>query len=429
MKNLFKQIVVYILTTEAKLLLKRHKPIIIAVTGNVGKTSMKDAIYTVLKKHVAARKSEKSFNSDIGVPLTVLGLPNAWNNPFLWAKNLVDGLFIALFSKEYPAYLILETGVDRPGDMKKLAEWIKPNIVVLTRFPEVPVHVEFFADPKAVIDEKMQLVRALKPEGVVIYNHDDQLIQAELQNIRQQAIGYSRYLPSQFVAKNDEIYYVDDVPAGTQFEVVHFNETQTVKVAEVIGLQFVYTYTGALAVAMQCGVSLTDAAASLRDHQPSPGRMRIIKGLKGSVIIDDTYNASPAAVEQALLTMKEIKHAKRKIAVLGDMLELGRFSAREHERIGELVPSCVDVLFTLGIRSQKIAELALQHGLDESKIFQYDDVARAGRELQAMLAPGDVVLVKASQGIRAERVVEEVMQEAERAGELLVRQDTAWQER
>lgn len=429
MKNLFKQIVVYILTTEAKLLLKRHKPIIIAVTGNVGKTSMKDAIYTVLKKHVAARKSEKSFNSDIGVPLTVLGLPNAWNNPFLWAKNLVDGLFIALFSKEYPAYLILETGVDRPGDMKKLAEWIKPNIVVLTRFPEVPVHVEFFVDPKAVIDEKMQLVRALKPEGVVIYNHDDQLIQAELQNIRQQAIGYSRYLSSQFVAKNDEIYYVDDVPAGTQFEVVHFNETQTVKVAEVIGLQFVYTYTGALAVAMQCGVSLTDAAASLRDHQPSPGRMRIIKGLKGSVIIDDTYNASPAAVEQALLTMKEIKHAKRKIAVLGDMLELGRFSAREHERIGELVPSCVDVLFTLGIRSQKIAELALQHGLDEAKIFQYDDVARAGRELQAMLAPGDVVLVKASQGIRAERVVEEVMQEAERAGELLVRQDTAWQER
>ncbi len=429
MKDIFKKIIVKIITLEAKFLLKRHKPIIIAITGSVGKTSMKDAIFTVIKKSVSARKSEKSYNSDIGVPLTVLGLPNAWNNPFLWLKNIFDGLVTALFSRDYPAYLILETGVDRPGDMAKLASWIKPDIVVLTRFPDVPVHVEFFSGPEAVVAEKMKLVEALKPEGVVIYNHDDQVIQSQLGNIRQQSIGYSRYLPSQFVVSEDKLFYRDDVPAGVQFVVSHFDEQVNIKVNDVAGMPSVYTYVGAIAVGMQCGISLGEAALALGEHLPPPGRMRILPGLKGTVIIDDTYNSSPIAAEQALMTMNELKHAKRKIAVLGDMLELGRFSAREHERIGEIVAGSVDVLFTVGIRSQKIAESALAHGLDEEFIFQYEDVARAGRELQAYLKPGDVVLVKASQGIRAERIVEEIMQQPELASELLVRQDNAWQSR
>jgi UDP-N-acetylmuramyl pentapeptide synthase len=429
MKNLFKNIVVYILTQQAKLLLKRHKPTIIAVTGSVGKTSMKDAIYSILKKHHSARKSEKSFNSDLGVPLAVLGLPNAWNNPFFWLKNIIDGFLIAFFSRDYPDYLVLEAGVDRPGDMKKLASWLSPNILVLTRFPDVPVHVEFFATPEAVIEEKMNLVKALHPDGIVIYNHDDEIIQAQIAGVRHQAIGYGRYLNTQYNASADEFIYHDDVPVGESFTLEHVGEKVVVRVMGAIGLPLVYTYTGAIAVAAQCGVSLSDAAAALASHVPPPGRMRIHKGLKGSVIIDDTYNSSPTAVEQALATLKEIKHAKRKIAVLGDMLELGKFSAREHERVGELVAASADVLFTLGVRSRKTAEAALTHGMDESVIFQHEDVSKAGKELQLFLEPGDVVLIKASQGVRAEKVVEEVMQEPELASELLVRQDTAWQTR
>lgn len=427
MKNFFKKIVITIITFEAKVLLSRHKPIIIAITGSVGKTSMKDAIYSILKKHYSARKSDKSFNSDIGVPLTVLGLPNAWNNPVLWLKNIADGFFIAFFSSEYPTYLILETGIDRPGDMKKLTAWLKPNIVVLTRFPEVPVHVEFFSTPEAVAEEKMQLVHSLHPEGVLVYNNDDQIIQSHLPEVRQKAVGYGRYLNSHFNASADEVIYHDDMPTGTTFALEHIGETVQVRVMGVIGLPFVYTYTGAIAVAEQCGISLVDAAEALATHIPPPGRMRIIEGLKGSLIIDDTYNSSPTAAEQALSALKEIKHAKRKIAVLGDMLELGRFSAREHERLGELSATTVDTLFTVGVRARKIAEFALMNGLDESSIFQYEDVAKAGKELQMYLQPGDVVLVKASQGIRAEKIVEEVMQEPERAAELLVRQDEAWQ--
>ncbi|MBP9836414.1 MAG: UDP-N-acetylmuramoyl-tripeptide--D-alanyl-D-alanine ligase [Candidatus Pacebacteria bacterium] len=429
MKNLFKSIVVSILVFESKILLRRHHPIIIAITGSVGKTSMKDAIYSILKRHYSTRKSEKSFNSDIGVPLTVLGLPNAWNNPFLWLKNIVDGFFVAFFSKDYPEYLILETGIDRPGDMSKLTSWIKPDFVVLTRLPDVPVHVEYFSDPQAVIDEKMKLVEALKPEGVVICNHDDQIIQAQLQAVRHKVIGFSRYLNSQYTASNDQVYYHDDVPVGLSFDIDDLNEKLNVKISGVLGGQHVYTYAGAIATAVQCGIPLSEAVLSLLTHESPPGRMRIIKGIKGSVIIDDTYNSSPAAAEQAVIALKEIRYAKRKIAVLGDMLELGRFSAREHERIGELVASSVDVLLTLGVRSRKIAETALEYGLSEKKIFQYDDVTKAGRELQNLIQSGDVILVKASQGIRAEKIVEEIMQEPERASELLVRQDSAWQNR
>lgn len=429
MQKIFKKIVVFIITLEAKILIKRHKPVIIAITGSVGKTSMKDAIYSIFKKQYSARKSDKSFNSDIGVPLTVLGLPNAWNNPFLWLKNIIDGLFIALFSRDYPDYLILETGVDRPGDMTKLTSWLKPNYVVLTRFPDVPVHVEFFATPEAVAFEKMILVESLHPEGTVIYNHDDEIIKSHLAGVRHKTIGYSRYLNSQYNASADEIIYKDDMPIGISFTLEHVGEVAKVRAEGAIGVPLVYTYTGAIALAVQCGISLKTAVDAVVEHAPPQGRMRILKGLKGSVIIDDTYNSSPIAAEQALHTLKEIKHAKRKIAVLGDMLELGQFSANAHEKIGQIAAEVVDALFTIGVRSRKTAEGALENGLDEEYIFQYEDVTKAGKELQAYLRPGDVVLIKGSQGIRAEKVVEEVMQEPEYAQSLLVRQDRAWEHR
>ncbi len=429
MKKILKDIVVAILTFEAKLLLRRHHPIIIAITGSVGKTSTKDALYSILKKYHTTRKSEKSFNSEIGVPLTVLGLPNAWNNPFLWLKNIIDGLMIALLSRDYPSHLIIEAGIDRPGDMTRLTSWLKPNIVVLTRLPDVPVHVEYFSTPEAVVEEKLKLVDALDPNGVVVYNHDDEIIQSKLDTFRQKTIGFSRYMASHFTASKDEIFYHDDIPAGISFLIDNLGEKQEVRVSGVIGSQHVYTYTGAIATAVQCGITVEQGIEALSVHESPPGRMRIIRGIKGAVIIDDSYNSSPAAAEQALIAVKEIRHAKRKIVVLGDMLELGQFSAREHERIGELVPQCADILFTLGVRARAIAETALSYGMDDSTVLQYDDVNRAGRELQNYLRPGDVVLIKASQSIRAEKIVEEVMQEPELASNLLVRQDVAWQNR
>ncbi|MCA9354522.1 MAG: UDP-N-acetylmuramoyl-tripeptide--D-alanyl-D-alanine ligase [Candidatus Kaiserbacteria bacterium] len=426
MKGVFKSIVVRILTAEAAMLLRRHKPTVVAVTGSVGKTSTKDAIYAAIKNDVYARKSQKSFNSEIGVPLTVLGLPNAWSNPFLWLRNIIDGFYTAAFTRKYPDVLVLETGIDRPGDMEKLTQWLKPDIVVLTRLPAVPVHVEYFASPDAIVAEKMRLVSALREGGKLIYNNDDTTIQANLTDVRQQRIGFGRYLETNFTARGDRVVYKDDVPVGVEFSVEYESQKHKVFVPDTVGTQHVYSCSAAVAVAVELGVSIERAVTALQSIEAPKGRMRIISGIKGTTLIDDTYNSSPIATEHALQALGELKHAKRKIAVLGDMLELGKYSTSEHKRIGEMVPEVADILFTVGVRARQIAEGALAAGLSDKTVFQYDDVMRAGRELQNFLEPGDVVLVKASQGIRAERIVEEVMAEPERASKLLVRQEDMW---
>lgn len=429
MKNVLKKIVVAVLTFEAKVLLNRTKPTIIAITGSVGKTSTKDAIFTVLKNHKKTRMSQKSFNSEIGVPLSILGLPNGWDNPFTWFKNFFDGFIIAFFSRNYPEVLVLECGVDRPGDMANLTKWMKPDIVVMTRLPDVPAHVEYFVTPEAVVAEKMELLKALKPNGVFIYNHDDMKLQEAVTSVRQQAIGFARYLPTHYMASADAIVYHNDEPVGSTFTLSHLNEKTPIKVMGSIGMQNAYVVAAAAAVAAQFDVSLESVAASMLEHASPAGRMRMIPGIKGSLIIDDTYNSSPVAVEAALTSLSEIRGAKRKIAIIGDMLELGQFSSRAHEKVGEQVPKCADVLFTVGVRARKIAETAVEFGMHEKFVFQHDDSARAGRELQNFVQPGDVILIKASQGVRAEKIVEEIMAHPEQAASLLVRQDSSWKQR
>src|SRR3990167_7763068 len=130
MRKLFKFFVVTVLVWEARMTLRRHKPFIIAVTGSVGKTTTKDAIFHVLKDTTSIRKSEKSFNSELGVPLTILGLPNAWHDPLRWAENILRGLWLAARKTGYPAWLVLEVGADRPGDIRKIARWLRPDIAV-----------------------------------------------------------------------------------------------------------------------------------------------------------------------------------------------------------------------------------------------------------------------------------------------------------
>ncbi len=429
MKMVLKKIVVAVLTFEAKVLLNRTKPTIIAVTGSVGKTSTKDAIFSVLKNHKKTRKSQKSFNSEIGVPLSILGLPNAWDNPFSWLKNFFDGFMIAFFSRNYPEVLVLECGVDRPGDMAALTKWLSPDIVVMTRLPDVPVHVEFFGTPEAVVAEKMELLKALKPNGVFIYNHDDIKLQNAVKDVRQSAVGFSRYLPTHFTASADAIVYHNDEPVGSTFTLTHLQESVPIKVMGSIGMQNAYTFAASAAVAAQFDINLQSVAEAVLEHQSPPGRMRMITGIKGTLIIDDTYNSSPVAVEAALTSLSEIRGAKRKIAIIGDMLELGQFSSRAHEKVGEQVPQCADILYTLGVRSRKIAETAVEFGMHEKNVFQHDDVARTGRELQAFIKPGDVILIKASQGIRAEKIVEEIMAHPETASKFLVRQEASWKQR
>ena len=429
MKSLFKRIVVAILTFEAKFLLQRTKPQIIAITGSVGKTSIKDAVYEVFKGRVHVRKSEKSFNSELGVPLSVLGLPNAWNNPFHWLKNIFDGAMLAIHPGEYPKLLVLEMGVDRPGDMDKLTAWIKPDVVILTRLPDVPVHVEFFDSPEAVIEEKKKLVQALKPEGVLVFNQDDERAVQVAAETRQQSIGYSRYSLSPFTASADRIVYEDGRAIGFEFMLTHVDRAVVFRVNGTLGVQQAYNYAAAAAVASVFQITLDEVADALRSFVPPPGRMRLIPGIKDTILIDDTYNSSPAASEQSLKTLGEMKGVKRRIAVLGDMMELGQFSTKEHERIGMMVPRYADKLVTIGVRARGFSAGARAAGMDERNMLEFSDALEAGRELQTLIKPGDVLLVKGSQSVRAERFVEELMSDPQDAEELLVRQDPVWKQK
>ena len=131
MKNIFKNLVVSIITWQSRLVLKRYHPKIIAITGSVGKTSTKDAIFTVISEFKTVRKSEKSYNSEIGLPLTILGLPNGW--------NILHGFAIIVWKRKYPEYLILEVGVGKPGDIvKNVVPWLRTDMVIITSFPDKP---------------------------------------------------------------------------------------------------------------------------------------------------------------------------------------------------------------------------------------------------------------------------------------------------
>ena len=426
MHELFKYIVTAILTFEAKILLRRKRPKIIGITGSVGKTTTKDAIFTVLKNEVHVRKSEKSFNSNIGVTLTILGLQNGWNSPWLWLRNIVDGAFQALFATDYPDVLILELGVDRPGDMKTLTKFIKPDIVVLTRLPDMPSHVEFFSSPEEVREEKLTLVKSLKVDGVFIYNNDDERIRQYVEEVRQPSFGYSRYSQSHFQASGDRILYDGGFASGIEFNVSHLEEKVKVALQGALGVQHAYNVVAAMAVGSQFGITLEQSAKSFDNFKPVPGRMRLVNGRNKTLLIDDTYNSSPVAAERALQTLDELKTPKRKVVILGDMLELGQFSVREHQHVGSLVAEVADVLITVGLRSRKTAISALEHGLSEKCVFQYENIEKLIAEIDSLIEPEDTVLVKGSQSIRAERVVKALMANPEKAPELLVRQDNAW---
>lgn len=430
MPGFIKKAVVFVLTWEARTVISRYKPRIIAVTGSVGKTTTKDAIFAAISPHDFVRKSEKSLNSEVGVPLAILGLENAWRNPIGWVKNLVLGFFYCIGNHQYPRILVLEVGADRPGDIRSIAKWLKPDIVVFTGVPEIPVHVEFFNSPEELVQEKRSLAEHLRSGGKVIVNGDDERMRALQKDFRGASVSYGVESTNDFLATHEEILYDEGRPAGMKFRLDNEGSSQPVAVFGALGRPRVYAALAALAVAKIVGVDTVSAAKSLTHWEPPPGRMRIIDGVRKTVVIDDTYNSSPAAALSALDSLKEVS-AKRKIAVLGDMLELGRYSAEAHRHVGKRAAQCADVLITIGFRARGIAQAALDEGMKEGNIRQYEqhEAQRAGKELELDLTEGDIVLVKGSQSMRMERTVEEIMMDPMRAKDLLVRQEIEWQVR
>ena len=429
MKDIFKKIIAKLLELEARAIIKKYQPRIIAVTGSVGKTSTKDAIYAVLSSAVYARKSEKSFNSDIGVPLTILGCNNAWTNPLKWLQNLGHGLNLILFRQSYPEWLVLEVGADRPNDIKDITRWLKPDVVVVTKFAAVPVHIEYFKSKDEVVAEKGHLVAALKHDGILILNSDDTDVFAFKNKTPNRVLTYGLFGDAEVRATNYSLYYQEknaNEPYGIYFKVEYAGNCLPVRLIGTLGQNNIYSSLAALAVGISLKLNLVGAVESLSRYQTPRGRMSLIKGLKRSTLIDDTYNSSPVALTSALQTLAEIKTKNRRIAVLGDMLELGKHTVEEHKKAGQLAATACDILLTVGLRARGLAESAIDEGLDEDSVLQFDNSNEAGEYLKTIIKEGDIILVKGSQSTRMERVVKAVLAEPARAADLLVRQEPEW---
>ncbi len=437
MKSLFKKAIVFIITLQARAVLRKYKPKIVAVTGSVGKTSAKDAIYEVLSRDARVRKSEKSFNSEVGLPLTILGVPNAWSNPFRWLHNIIDGLFLILFTVDYPEWLILEVGADRPGDIRSLVAWLPVNVAVITRLPEVPVHVEFFDSAEAIIEEKAALIDALRPGGVLALFADDPRtlnLQHRLPAPDARIITFG-FSPSAEV-RGEHLTLLREEGPGTPGWPVGMSATISaggvsvpLTIIGAVGAHAFLPALAAAAVGLSLHKPLQETVGALKSYDPPPGRMRLVRGVKDTLIIDDTYNASPAATMAALDTLALVAPKGRRIAAIGDMLELGRQSVEEHRKIGAYAVKTADLLVTVGFRARDIAQGALDAGMSDGSILQYEDSGKAGDELQNLIKAGDCILIKGSQSTRMERMVEGIMAEPERAEKLLVRQDAEWKRR
>lgn len=432
MKQFFKAIIVFLLTFEASLVLKKYRPKIIAVTGSVGKTSTKDAIFAVLEKTHHVRKSEKSFNSEIGVPLTILGASNPWAHILGWIHVFAKGFLLIVTRKPYPALLVLEVGVDRPGDIGRMTRWLTPHVVVVTRLPDIPVHVEYFESPDAVIEEKAGLVDALADDGLLVLNADDERVMALQQRFRGECVTFGFVKSAHVRGGAYTVFYKEgepDIPGGVEAEVSAAGNVIPIRLHGTVGKQILTPILAAFAVGAYCEVPLQGMADVFEQYSPPNGRMRVIAGVKHTAIIDDTYNSSPVALEEALRALSEMRsggHQGRRIAALGDMLELGRFTVQEHKRIGELVARCADMLVTVGVRSRLIAEGARKAQFSDQNIISFDNAREAGKFLQNYIKKSDVILVKGSQSMRMERTVEEIMANPGHRTTLLVRQDKEW---
>src|SRR3989338_9238057 len=309
MKNFFKKIIIAILKLEAKLILARFRPKIVAVSGTVGKTSTKEAVALILGSEFDIRKSEKSYNSEIGVPLAIIGAQTGWRSFKQWLLIIFKGVKVFLLSADYPKFLILEMGVDRPKDMEKMVSWIKPYAAVITAVGTVPVHVQYFSGPEELISEKRKLVECLDDNNWAILNIDDKEVSAFRKNTKAKTITYGFSESADLAASN---YKMDG--DGIVFK----GNIVPVRLDKFFGRHNVYIILAAIGAGLACGINLIKSVEAVSEMKPLLGRMNLLEGINNSLIFDDSYNSSPIAVEAAVEVLSEYP-AKRRIAVLGDM--------------------------------------------------------------------------------------------------------------
>ncbi|MBL8056839.1 MAG: UDP-N-acetylmuramoyl-tripeptide--D-alanyl-D-alanine ligase [Anaerolineales bacterium] len=344
---------------------------VIGVTGSVGKTTSKELIAAVLGTRYRTFKTEGNYNNEIGLPLMLLKLTEAHERA------------------------VLEMGFYQVGEIAQLCAWARPHVAVVNNV--YPVHLERAGSLEAIVQGKGELVAALPADGVAILNLDDPRVMAMRARTRARTFTYGLDPAADLWADHIEGRGL----AGVHFHLHHGRETLHLRVP-LLGQHSVHTALRAAAVGLVEGLTWEEIVAGLQSIGAVQLRLAAVRGPGGSLLIDDTYNASPESTIAALNLLSEIEG--RKVAVLGDMLELGGFEAAGHRLVGQRAGAVAEVLVTIGPRARLIADEARQAGLPAAAVAEFETGEAALPFLQALIQAGDVVLLKGSRGLRLDRL-------------------------
>jgi UDP-N-acetylmuramoyl-tripeptide--D-alanyl-D-alanine ligase len=345
---------------------------VVAVTGSVGKTTTKELTAAVLGTRYPLLRNEGNLNSEIGLPLVLLELTQRHRRA------------------------VLEMAMWAPGEIALLCEIAQPATGIVTNVG--PSHMERLGSMDAIADAKAELLNALPADGVAVLNADDTRVAAMADRTPAHVITFGLRADADVRAEEIESRGL----AGVHFTLVHGSERAPVY-SRLPGRAMVHNALAAAAAAITDGLELDDIAAALSEAQ-IPARLTAHKGRCGSLIIDDTYNASPASMRAALDLLGEVPG--RKFAVLGDMRELGEAEDEGHREVGAYAAGIADVIFAVGDLGRTIGEAALAAGHADVRIVA--DKGEIARALIPQLETGDVVLLKASRALELETVLEEL---------------------
>jgi UDP-N-acetylmuramoyl-tripeptide--D-alanyl-D-alanine ligase len=414
MKRSLKKFVAKILGWQLKRLRKKNKIFVIAVAGSIGKTSTKLALARVLSQTYKVQFQEGNYNDLVSVPLIFFGkkLPSVMN-PFAWAWTFLGNERV--IAKKYPYQMVvIELGTDAPGQMQEFAQYLQVDIAVLTAI--VPEHMANFANLDAVATEEM----ALTQFTTKIFANKDLIAPQYLGHLPKTTVTYGIKQQSDIQMTNIQWNGGEEV----NFDIVYGGITFLHGEHEQATEPQLYSICAAVSVGTELDMTTTAIDKGIRSIKPVSGRMQHLNGLSGSLILDDTYNASPEAMIGALDTLYRM-NASQKIAILGNMNELGKYSEAEHTRIGEYCdPHELSFIATIGPDANKfLAPAAAARGC---LVKAFDSPIDAGHFVKERLRGGTIVLVKGSQNhVFAEEAAKQLLALPADA-EKLVRQSKYW---
>jgi len=428
---MFRRLLQKILASLARQVILVRQPEIIGVTGSVGKTSTKEAITKILENKFQVRGAYKNYNNEIGLPLTVLGCVSPGKSLLGWFKIFKQALVLMSKDKtiDYPEFLVLEMGIDRPKDMDYLLSIVRPTRAVITKLGQA--HLEFFNSLDQLHNEKIKLARALPETGWIIYNYDDENLRQIVKSLPRQALGFGFTEGADIMAENISTSrgLGSGVEVGVSFKMRLEGSTIPVFLPGVIGRPPIYSALAAAAIALSYGLNGLEISDSLKNIKQPAGRLQLINGKNDTLIVDDTYNSSPDSVYAGLAALLEVplELRQRVWAVLGDMRELGALSQKGHEEVGSAAVKQADCLVTVGQDAQMIFTAAQKAGLKE--VYHFNTSIEAADFLEKEIKAGDLLFVKGSQAVRMEKIVKRLMKDPARASELLVRQGEEWKDK